>query len=364
MRVGLVIAGVAATLPVMVLVMPVIGDIAGTLIATAGPAQNVFAVLTATAVAMLLLTLLGFPVPALLVLAGAILGIAFAEQRVAEAVLGAVLMVGLTALGLPIFAALLSLLGWLAIRWRLLDYWRPRDRLARMVALSAGLTAALAPFVCRVAFGIDDLPDWVPLAVGLPAGMGVYAIVRRRLAAAPFWVSNDIEGVDLAHRRVQIAGSFVLAFGFGGWQVLAIAVPAGLVLVVPGQMGVGGRVDVAVGDWVEILIPVTLGLLSGIVLLGHRTTRRLGERLTPLTDVRGVAVNLATICSLVAAGLAGLPMPGGQAAAGAVVGIGLGDGTTAWRARFAVMIMVWLLALPLGAGLALLFREIYGAALS
>ncbi len=361
LRVAMVAGAVAAAIPVLLLATPTLDAAAGPALqaAVASPehaAAAVLAILLATVLAMLAWSALGQPMPAVLMMAAGAVGVALAQGRMTGAEFGLLGVVGAVVVAVPAVAAGLALGGEWWMRRRLHDFWRPRDRLAGLVAVVAGLTAALTAAVPAVAFdlgvGTSGLPLWVPAALAAAGLAFGYAAMRQSLAGAPFWVSNDPAGIDRAHRRLAVAGSLVLAFAFGGAQAAAVTIAAGLLLLSPTGPGAGMRLDPSSADWIGIMVPLTLGLIAGVLLLGFRTTRRVGSTLAALTEARAAVANLAAGAALLLAGVLGVSMPGGSAAAGAVAGIGLADGTAEARRPLAVVIALWILGVPLAAALA------------
>jgi phosphate/sulfate permease len=368
LRVALVAGAGAAVVPVLLLTVPVGLDVLDPLLPPGGgPAvvRTVGLAAAATALVMLVATVPGLPVPAIAVMAGALAGLTYmgadtgaAAEAGAAGDAGAALPVAALAwiaapaVLLPAVAALLAGPGFAGLRRRVLGHARPRDRLRGTLPWMVGLSLAAGAWLCVATFAHGPGPAvWAGApAAALVAGAAGFAAVRTAVVRRPFWAGNDAEGADRAHHRLQVGGSLVLAFLVGGYQAVAVAAPVGLMLLEPAR-GTGAEVGAAA--WLAVALPVALGVYAGILALGQRTVRRVGTGLAPLSPARGAVANLAALAALAGGGTAGMPLYGAQAAAGAVAGVGAGDGALRGRGTLTAMVLAWIAAAPLGAGVAL-----------
>jgi|GEM_PF-3516593 len=364
LRVALVAAASAAVIPVLLLIVPVHLDVLDPLLPAGGGAAAAYIVglaAAATALILLIATALGLPVPAIPVMAGGLTGLAYAgigaEADPAGGAGGALPVAALAwiaapAVVVPAVAAVLAGPGFARLKRRVLEHARPRDRLRGALPWLVGLSLAAAAWLCVVTFAAGPgLAVWAGApAAALVAGGAGYAAVRAAVIRSPFWAGNDAEGADRAHHRLQVGGSLVLAFLAGGYQAAAVTAPVGLVLLQP-ERGAGAEVGAA--TWLAVALPAALGAYAGILALGQRTVRRVGAGLAPLSPARGTVANLAAMAALAGGGTAGAPLYGAQAAAGAVAGVGAGDGALRGRGLLALMVLAWIAAAPLGAGVAL-----------
>ena len=82
----------------------------------------------------------------------------------------------------------------------------------------------------------------------------------------------------------------------------------------------------------------------------------IGHGITHLTPSRGFAAELAAACTVVIASGAGLPISTTQTLVGAVLGVGMARGIAAINLGVVRNIVVsWVITLPVGAGLSILF---------
>lgn len=330
--------------------------------AAGGAEAPIAAALAALLLVMLAASAIGLPVPAALVLAAALAGAALAGSGASDGMAAfmadgraeTAILVAAAAFGLPLATALLAGAAGALVSRPILRAPRPRDRLRRLAPPAAGLTALAAVWLGLASF-LPGRPEplWLWAGLSLAAALAAGLALRLALARQPFAVANDARGADTAQSRLQLAGSLVLAAAQGGYQALLVAVPAALILGggLTGAGAGGGAADLSPEAWLGVIGPLAVGLFAGILLLGHRTARRVGEAMAGLSASRGVAANLGSMLGLAGAGLAGLPMLGGQAAVGAAAGAGLATGTLRWGPLLGV-VAGWLAGPALAAALA------------
>ena len=107
------------------------------------------------------------------------------------------------------------------------------------------------------------------------------------------------------------------------------------------------------------------GIVAGLIMLGYRVIETVGRNITELTPSRGFAAELAAATTVVLASGTGLPISTTHTLVGAVLGVGLARGISAVNARVVgKIILSWIITLPVGAGLSILFFFIFKAIFS
>ena len=107
------------------------------------------------------------------------------------------------------------------------------------------------------------------------------------------------------------------------------------------------------------------GIVAGLALFGHRVIATIGKGITHLTPSRGFAAELAAACTVVIASGAGLPISTTQTLVGAVLGVGMARGIAAINLGVVRNIVIsWVITLPIGAGLSIVFFWIMKAIFS
>ena len=98
------------------------------------------------------------------------------------------------------------------------------------------------------------------------------------------------------------------------------------------------------------------GIVAGLALFGHKVIATIGNGITHLTPSRGFAAELAAACTVVIASGTGLPISTTQTLVGAVLGVGMARGIAAINLGVVRNIVIsWVITLPIGAGLSIIF---------
>jgi PiT family inorganic phosphate transporter len=105
-----------------------------------------------------------------------------------------------------------------------------------------------------------------------------------------------------------------------------------------------------------ILLVGAIGIVVGLATYGWRVITTVGRKITELTPSRGFAAELGAAGTVVIASATGLPISTTHTLVGAVLGVGFARGIAALNLRTVGSIfMSWIITLPAGAGLAILF---------
>jgi PiT family inorganic phosphate transporter len=146
-----------------------------------------------------------------------------------------------------------------------------------------------------------------------------------------------------------------MAFAHGANDVAnAVGPLAAIVGVIQsgGDMAIGAKS--AVPGWVLLL--GAIGIVVGLATYGYKVIATIGKEITELTPSRGFAAELATASTVVSASAIGLPVSTTHTLVGAVLGIGLARGIGALNLGvIGKIFMSWLITLPVGAALSIVF---------
>ncbi len=105
-----------------------------------------------------------------------------------------------------------------------------------------------------------------------------------------------------------------------------------------------------------ILVVGGLGIVTGLITLGYRVMLTVGTKITELTPSRGFCAELAAASTVVLASRTGLPVSTTHILVGSVLGVGLARGIGALDLRVVMNIIIsWIVTLPAGAVLAMMF---------
>ena len=161
------------------------------------------------------------------------------------------------------------------------------------------------------------------------------------------------DGVERIFAVLMVFTACAMAFAHGSNDVAnAIGPLAAIVSVVQS----GGEIasKSLLPPWV-LLIGAS-GIVIGLGMLGYRVMMTVGRAITELTPSRGFAAELAAAGTVVVASGTGLPISTTHTLVGAVLGVGLARGIGAINlGGVGKIILSWIVTLPVGAGLSILF---------
>ncbi|PCH96313.1 MAG: inorganic phosphate transporter PiT family protein [Gammaproteobacteria bacterium] len=159
--------------------------------------------------------------------------------------------------------------------------------------------------------------------------------------------------VEKVFAVLMIVTACAMAFAHGSNDVAnAIGPLAAVVSIVDNGGEISAKSTIA---W-WILPLGGFGIVAGLAMFGHKVMATIGTGITHLTPSRGFAAELAAACTVVIASGAGLPISTTQTLVGAVLGVGMARGIAAINLNVVRNIVVsWVITLPIGAGLSIMF---------
>ncbi len=144
-----------------------------------------------------------------------------------------------------------------------------------------------------------------------------------------------------------------MAFAHGSNDVANAVGPLAAVVNVV-QSGGSISAKVAMPPW--ILLLGGAGIVIGLATYGVKVMGTIGRKITELTPSRGFAAELGAAATVVLASGTGLPISTTHTLVGAVLGVGMARGIAALNLRVIGTILTsWVVTLPAGAGLAIIF---------
>ena len=154
--------------------------------------------------------------------------------------------------------------------------------------------------------------------------------------------------VAFAHGANDVANSIgpfaaVVSLARGGAEALTAKTPVPIWI-----LGLGGA-----------------GIVLGLSMWGWRVIETIGKKITELTPTRGFAAEFAAATTIVLASRLGIPISTTHTLVGAVFGVGIARGIDSLNLRvIRDIVSSWVITLPAGAGLAIIFFFIIKAVLS
>ena len=188
-------------------------------------------------------------------------------------------------------------------------------------------------------------------------------VMIRRLRFDPAADSDfHYANVEKVFAVLMMVTACAMAFAHGSNDVANAVGPLAAVVSIVNSGGVVGQ-QAALAPW--ILLLGGGGIVVGLLTYGKRVMATIGKRITELTPSRGFAAELAAAATVVLASGTGLPISTTHTLVGAVLGVGLARGIAALDMNVVRTIFLsWIVTLPAGALLAILFFYILKALFS
>lgn len=321
---------------------------------------GMLASLLAAGVWLLIASYFGWPVSTTHSIVGAIVG--FAAVGIGVDVIQWPKVASITASWVisPVIAGTISFLLFTSVKKLILQTENPFMNAKRYVPFYMFLTAFLVSMVTfvkglkhvGVSLTTSQSIAWSLVFALIVALIGTLLLQRvdnttREKNGAMF------DGVERIFAILMVLTACAMAFAHGSNDVAnAIGPLAAIVSVI--QSGGEIAAKSLVPPW--ILLIGASGIVIGLAMLGFRVMMTVGRAITELTPSRGFAAELAAAGTVVIASGTGLPISTTHTLVGAVLGVGLARGIGAINLSVVgKIILSWIVTLPVGAGLSILF---------
>jgi PiT family inorganic phosphate transporter len=264
----------------------------------------------------------------------------------------------------PLLAGTMAYALFISVRSLILDQDDPFSRARRYVPIYMWLVGFMISMV-TLTKGLKHVGLHVELGFGsafvdaaaLSAGVGVLlallgSLFLRRIEPTGA-DENSIDNVEKVFGILMIFTACAMAFAHGSNDV---ANAVGPLAAVVSTIQSGGEITktTAMPWWVLGL--GAMGIVLGLSTFGWRVIKTIGRKITELTPSRGFAAELAAAATVVLASATGLPISTTHTLVGAVLGVGLARGVEALHLpTIWAVVTSWIVTLPAGAGLAIVF---------
>jgi len=205
--------------------------------------------------------------------------------------------------------------------------------------------------------------DAVVIATGIGAmvaALGIY-LLSRITEDKTADKSRRFASVERVFGVLMIFTACAMAFAHGSNDVANAVGPVAAVISVIKSGAV--EANAPIESWILLLGAV--GIVIGLATYGYKVMLTIGKKITELTPSRGFAAEMSAAATVVIASGIGLPISTTHTLVGAVLGVGLARGIGALNMRVIGGIFAsWIITLPAGAGLSILFFYIFKALFS
>ena len=211
--------------------------------------------------------------------------------------------------------------------------------------------------------GLDlSLRDSYLLAIGIAVTIAlVGAFFIQRIEADPKAEKREhFVTVERVFGILMIVTACGMAFAHGSNDVANAIGPLAAVVSIAHNGAISETATLP--TWVLVLGGA--GIVIGLATFGRHVIATVGKKITHLTPSRGFAAELAAATTIVIASGTGMPVSTTHTLVGAVLGVGLARGIDAIDLRVVARIFVsWVVTIPVGAFLAIVFFFIFRAVL-
>lgn len=336
---------------------------------------GMMAALLAAGTWLLIASMMGWPVSTTHSIVGALVGFAAVGIGVDAVNWGKVSTIVASWVVSPVLAGLISYGLFMSVQRLIFDTEDPFNNAKRYIPLymfAVGLMISMVTLLKGLKhLGIDiDLGLGSTFANAIPfsvaAGLVVALIGKQFLDRVPEEVipsgGNRFANVEKVFAILMVFTACAMAFAHGSNDV---ANAVGPLAAVVGVIQNGGEIAAksALPAW--ILLLGGGGIVLGLATYGFKVMATIGRKITKLTPSRGFAAELGAASTVVLASATGLPISTTHTLVGAVLGVGLARGIGALNLRvIGSIFMSWIVTLPAGAGLAIIFFFIFKASFS
>ncbi|WP_324732222.1 inorganic phosphate transporter [Pseudomonas paeninsulae] len=261
----------------------------------------------------------------------------------------------------PVLSGTVAFGLFVSVQKLIIDTDEPFLNAKRFVPLYMFLTGFMVSLV-TVTKGLKHIGLDLSAAEGLLIALGVGALVMLLGIVLLSRIKIDIEAdkgfhyasVEKVFAVLMIFTACSMAFAHGSNDVANAVGPLAAIVGVIQSGGEAVGAKAALPAWVLLLGAV--GIVIGLATYGYKVIATIGKQITELTPSRGFAAELATATTVVGASAIGLPVSTTHTLVGAVLGVGLARGIGALNLGvIGKIFMSWLITLPVGAALAIVF---------
>ncbi len=315
----------------------------------------------------------GWPVSTTHSIVGAIVGFAAVGISVESVNWSQVTTIAASWVISPVLAGIISFALFLSVQRLIFDTDEPFRQAKRLIPVYIWIVGFMISMVTilkglkhlglELDFGLGSkFANALPLSVAigiLIALVGAYFLREIQYVEDE---DNRFSSVERVFGVLMVFTACSMAFAHGSNDVANAVGPLAAVANIVQSRGLVSS-TAPMPTW--ILLTGAAGIVVGLATYGWKVIATVGQKITELTPSRGFAATLAAATTVVFASGTGLPISTTHTLVGAVLGVGLARGIAAIDLRvIGSIFMSWLITLPAGAVLAIIFfytlRGIFG----
>jgi len=302
----------------------------------------------------------GWPVSTTHSIVGAIVGFAMVGIGIEAVSWGKVGFIVASWVVSPVLAGVIAYALFRSVQKLILDTDTPFDNAKRYVPFYIFIVGFIISLVTlvkglkHVGLHLSTAENYFyAVIVGLVImGFGISVIRKIKMNES---LNKDFHyaSVEKVFGVLMVVTACAMAFAHGSNDV---ANAIGPVAAIVGIVQSGGEIAQKSTLSIWVLLIGGVGIVIGLMMYGHKVMATVGNNITELTPSRGFAATLAAATTVVLASGTGLPISTTHTLVGAVLGVGLARGMAALNLTVIRNIfMSWIITLPAGAILAIIF---------
>ncbi|WP_299775293.1 inorganic phosphate transporter [uncultured Pseudoteredinibacter sp.] len=319
---------------------------------------------------LLIASIMGWPVSTTHSIVGAIVGFAAVGISVDAVSWGKVMKIVASWVVSPVLAGTISFMLFRSVQRLILDTDNPFANAKRYIPMYMFAVGFLIAMV-TILKGLKHVFKDAGFKLSFIESIGIAAIIGLAVAAFGIFLLNKVKyqedennrfaSVEKVFAILMVFTACAMAFAHGSNDVANAVGPLAAVVNVIQSGGVAAKSMMP--SWILLLGGV--GIVLGLATYGFKVIATVGKKITELTPSRGFAAELGAAGTVVLASGTGLPISTTHTLVGAILGVGLARGIGALNLRvIGTIAMSWVITLPAGAGLAIvfffLFKGIFG----
>ncbi len=321
---------------------------------------GMLAALLAAAVWLTIASRLGWPVSTTHSIVGAIVGFAVVSIGIEAVHWDKLVTIAASWVVSPLLSGIIAFLLVTSVQKLIFDHENPAERARKYVPYYIFLAASMISLVTFLKglkhVGLDVSGQEAVLAslviASLVTAIGAIAIKRLRPVAPEELREHHYANVERTFAVLMVVTACSMAFAHGSNDVANAIGPVAAIVSTVNTGEIGQTAPVSI----YVLLLGAVGIVIGLATFGARVMATVGRKITELTPSRGFAAELAAATTVVLASGTGLPISTTHTLVGAVLGVGFARGISALNLGVVRSIfMSWVITLPVGAGLAVVF---------
>ena len=260
----------------------------------------------------------------------------------------------------PVMAGIISFIIFRSVQKLILNTVNPFDNAKKYIPGYMFLVGFILSMVTllkglkHVGFSLS-FEESILYSIIIGIGIALLGSLILRTVDNTFQQREDVvfNGVERVFAVLMVFTACAMAFAHGSNDVANAVGPLAAVVSI---VQTGGEVaSKSIMPW-WILLLGGAGIVAGLAMLGYKVIETVGRNITELTPSRGFAAELAAATTVVLASGIGLPISTTHTLVGAVLGVGLARGLSAVDLGVVGRIIIsWVVTLPVGAGLSIIF---------